>query len=350
MTELVLAASAQCAAGLPAAFAAHRPDLAVTVASGPGDPGWFEADVVWWGAFQPPGVGPQGSRPLDDLAATAGFDQRPFGKLVDLERAGGRLHALPVDYAAPALVYNLDILAGFGAAPPPQDLTWSGLIELAEALRGAGDAVAFGDGAYGWTAALLAWQAGVDPDDLKGLHPFVQRVRDLRRRAAVPPAPESFARGRTALAINDSGVEAMGIDPALRWGVAPIPLVDPHRPRRTLWRRSHVYVHVRSKHPDDAFALASFVPRWAAGRGPAALGAFPAYRPAEMRGHCSTAHPTGLPAFRASAEDAAPEEWDAGAPFADRQLWAGLLAAIEEGWDRDRYADRLRAVQAAAPT
>lgn len=350
MTELTLVAPSAWAAGLLEAFALRRPDLRVAVASEPADPGWSSADVVWWGAFQPPGVAPRTSLPLDRLTAEEGLDLKPFAKFADLERAGGHLHALPVGYGVPALLYNLDIFEQWGTPPPPQDLTWAGMVALAEDLRKTGAPVPFGDGAYGWAAAFLAWQGGADHRDPHALFPFVEMVRDLRRRAGVPSSPEWFGDGRTAMAINDCGAEAMSASPTLRWGVSPFPSLAAQGPSRARWRRSHAYVHLRSKHPKESFALAAFIPRWAAERGPAVLGTFAALDRGEVASGSLSQMPVGQEALRAAAQAAAPDEWDAGAPFADGALWAALEAAIGEGWDLDTFAARFESVQMAAPT
>jgi hypothetical protein len=255
-----------------------------------------------------------------------------------------------VGYRVPALLYNLDLLEHWGAPPPAPDPTWAELVTLAEGLHKASAAPAFGDGAYGWTAAFLAWQDGVNAADPHALYPFVEMVRDLRYRAGVSSSPEWFGDGHTPLAINDCGAEAVNADPALRWGVARFPSLHPARPSRARWLRSHAYVHQRSQHPQEAFALVAFIPQWAAAKGPAALAHFPALARTEGSGAAVPQMPIGQTALRAAAEAAAPQEWDAGAPFADPGLWAALQAAIDQEWDPGTFVARFHSAQAPAPT
>jgi hypothetical protein len=63
--------------------------------------------------------------------------------------------------------------------------------------------------------------------------------------------------------------------------------------------------------PREDFALASFIPRWAASRGPAVLGTFPAFGGSGVVGAPGPANPVGQAALWAAAAGAAPPEWSA---------------------------------------
>lgn len=208
--------------------ARHWPDLDLRLASAPADGGWRTGDVVWWPAQASASAPPVDRLALDRLAAEAGVDLVPFGAFAELERAeDGRLYGLPVGYSAQLLWYRPDILARTGVPLSAAALTWDGLLEAVAALRRAGVRCPFGSGAFGWTAALLAWQAGADPARPDGMRPFVERVRALREAAALGPLGDGDpALGGAALEIESSDVQLLNLPRPGSWGVLPLPPVD----------------------------------------------------------------------------------------------------------------------------
>ncbi len=351
MADLTLATYEEWSEALTRSLTARAFAHRVRMVSHPTDPGWRSPDVVWWGALDPSDAIPTGRLPLDGLAANAGFPLEPFGRLLDLERAEGRLWALPVSYGSIVLCYRPAALAAVGCTMPASGLTWDGLLDLAARLRASGITPFGAIGPYGWLAALLAWQGGADADDAAALYPYVLRVRTLAELARTPASLGPFpSEDGPALAIDDSAATAMGIAAGLHWGVASLPRVDPTRPARMPWRRSHCYIRACTPQPDAAFTLAGFIARWAGERAGHPDMEFPVYVASKAAAGAPHDTPAGLGELRTTAETADRRDWAGANPHRDRALWDALRVALEEDWDARTLAERLPAAVAAAPT
>lgn len=73
--------------------------------------------------------------PLDDLARQDRFDlNQYFQPIIDQYRVGGKLYALPNDFAAQAYIYNADHFAAQGIRAPGVDWTWDDFVAIGRKL------------------------------------------------------------------------------------------------------------------------------------------------------------------------------------------------------------------------